>query len=238
MFEGIEFSDTNPCFFSKTLRTFLPTMAQTISKPTSTLLIYFAIFFFSTYVTAETPVFSRNLSPSSLGLKQEKLSHFHFYFHDIITGTKPTAVRVAQAATTDASSTSFGAVYVIDDPLTILPDNTSKVVGRAQGIYALAAQSEAALLMLLNLAFTEGKYNGSTLSVLGRDAVLSTVREMPIIGGSGVFRFARGYAQARTNVFDAKTKYAILEFDVYVLHYWAIHMLLGHSCFFFFFWWK
>ncbi|KAM4079395.1 hypothetical protein ACJW30_09G112700 [Castanea mollissima] len=188
-------------------------MAKTISKlPTSTLLISFAVFFFSTYVTAETPVFSRNLSPSSLGLKQEKLCHFLFYFHDIITGTKPIAVRVAQAVTTDTSSTSFGAVYVIDDPLTILPDNTSKVVGRAQGIYALAAQSEAALLMLLNLAFTEG-------NVLGRDVVLSTVREVPIIGGSGVFRFARGYAQARTNMFDAKTKYAILEFDVYVLHY-------------------
>ena len=73
-----------------------------------------------------------------------------------------------------------------------------EVVGRAQGIYALAAQSEAALLMVLNLVFTEGKYNGSTLSMLGRDAILFTVREMPIVGGSGFLRFARGYAQART----------------------------------------
>ena len=71
----------------------------------------------------------------------------------------------------------------------ILPENTPKVVGRAQGIYALAAQSEAALLMvlMLNLVFTEGKYNGNTLSMLGRDAILFTVREMPIVGGSGVF---------------------------------------------------
>ena len=69
----------------------------------------------------------------------------------------------------------------------ILPVNTPKVVGRAQGIYALAAQSEAALLMVLNLVSTEGKYNGSTLSMLGRDAILFTVREMPIVGGSGVF---------------------------------------------------
>ena len=69
----------------------------------------------------------------------------------------------------------------------ILRENTPKVVGRAQGIYALAAQSEAALLMVLNLVSTEGKYNGSTLSMLGRDAILFTVREMPIVGGSGVF---------------------------------------------------
>ena len=69
----------------------------------------------------------------------------------------------------------------------ILPENTPKVVGRAQGIYALAAQSEAALLMVLNLVSTKGKYNGSTLSMLGRDAILFIVREMPIVGGSGVF---------------------------------------------------
>ena len=185
----------------------------------STLLISFAIFFFSTYIKAETPVFSRNLSPSSLGLKREKLSHLHFYFHDILSGPKPTAVRVAQAAMTNTSSTSFGAVSVIDDALTMLPDNSSKVVGRAQGIYASASQSETGLLMVLNFAFVEGEYNGSTLSVLGRNTILSTVRELPIVGGSGVFRFARGYAHAKTYTFDTKTGDAVVEYNVYALHY-------------------
>ena len=96
----------------------------------------------------------------------------------------------------------------------ILPENTPKVVGRAQGIYALAAKSEAALLMVLNLVSTERKYNGSTLSMLGRDAILFTVREMPIVGGSGVFRFARGYTQARTCMLDTKTKEVVVEYDV------------------------
>ncbi|KAK4581808.1 hypothetical protein RGQ29_025100 [Quercus rubra] len=185
----------------------------------STLLISYAIFFFSTYIKAETPVFSRNLSPSSLGLKREKLSHLHFYFHDILSGPKPSAVRVAQAAMTNTSSTLFGAVSVIDDALTMLPDNSSKVVGRAQGIYASASQSEIGLLMVLNFAFIEGEYNGSTLSVLGRNTILSTVRELPIVGGSGVFRFARGYAHAKTYTFDTKTGDAVVEYNVYALHY-------------------
>ncbi|KAK9986599.1 hypothetical protein SO802_031550 [Lithocarpus litseifolius] len=167
----------------------------------------------------KTPVFSRNLSPSSLGLKREKLSHLHFYFHDILSGPKPTSVRVAQAAMTNTSSTLFGAVSVIDDALTMLPDNSSKVVGRAQGIYASASQSEVGLLMVLNFAFIEGEYNGSTLSVLGRNTIFSTVRELPIVGGSGVFRFARGYAHAKTYYFDTKTLDAIVEYNVYVLHY-------------------
>ncbi|KAH1084375.1 hypothetical protein J1N35_024136 [Gossypium stocksii] len=50
--------------------------------------------------------------------------------------------------------------------------------------------------MAYNFAFIEGKYNGSNLSVLGRNPVFSAVREMPVIGGSGVFRFARGYPEA------------------------------------------
>ena len=108
---------------------------------------------------------------------------------------------------------------MIDDPLTLLSENTSKVVGQAQGIYTLASQSEAALLMVLNFAFTEGEYNGSTLSVLGRNTVFSTIREMPIVGGSGVFRFARGYAQAKTYTFDTKSGDAVVEYNVYVLHY-------------------
>ncbi|KAM7505573.1 hypothetical protein LguiB_004477 [Lonicera macranthoides] len=110
-------------------------------------------------------------------------------------------------------------VIMMDDPLTVGPEPTSKVVGRAQGIYASAAQQELGLLMVLNYAFVEGKYNGSNLSILGRNSPFSEVREMPIVGGSGLFRFARGYAQARTHTFDLKTGDAVVEYNVYVLHY-------------------
>lgn len=154
-----------------------------------------------------------------MGLKREKLSHLHFYFHDIVSGKNPTAVRVAAAATTNSSATGFGAVVMMDDPLTEGPNLSSKLVGRAQGIYASAALEEAGYLMVLNYVFVEGKYNGSTLSILGRNTVFSTVREMPVVGGSGLFRFARGYAQARTLTFDRKTGDAVVEYNVYVLHY-------------------
>ncbi|GKD03844.1 dirigent protein 22-like protein [Tanacetum coccineum] len=76
-----------------------------------------------------------------------------------------------------------------------------KLVGRAQGIYTSASINGMGLLMAMNYVFVEGKYNGSSLSILGRNAVMSTVREMPIVGGSGLFRFARGYAEARTHTF-------------------------------------
>lgn len=169
--------------------------------------------------TNETHRFTRTLSPKKHGLKREKLSHLHFYFHDIPSGKNPTAVKVAEAAKTNTSFTGFGFVVMMDDPLTLKPELSSKQLGRAQGIYASASQSELSLLMVLNFAFTEGKYNGSNLSVLGRNSVLSGVREMPIVGGSGLFRFARGYALAKTHRFDLKTGDAVVEYNVYVFHY-------------------
>ncbi|XP_030453140.1 dirigent protein 22-like [Syzygium oleosum] len=190
-------------------------MAVCIAK-----LVVFSLLFMSTvFVSANSHTFARSLLPREIGLKEEKLSHLHFYFHDIVSGPNPTAVRVAEAKMTNTSATGFGAVVMIDDLLTEGPDMSSKEVGRAQGIYALASQNDVGLLMVQNYVFTEGKYNGSTLSVLGRNAVLSGVRELAIVGGSGLFRFARGYARAKTHTFDLKTGDACVEYDVYVFHY-------------------
>jgi hypothetical protein len=193
-------------------------MAKTLPKLNLIFLVLvMAIFSFSAFVAAGG--FSRTLSPAKLGLKREKLSHLHFYFHDIRSGRNTTAVRVAKAPTTNTSSTTFGDVVMIDDPLTERPELSSKHVGRAQGVYASASQTEVGLLMVLNFAFMEGKYNGSTLTVLGRNIISSAVRELPIVGGSGLFRFARGYAHAKTLTFDMRTMNAIVEYNFYVLHY-------------------
>ncbi|GLT96226.1 hypothetical protein SLE2022_138680 [Rubroshorea leprosula] len=195
-------------------------MDKTFLKLPSTFFLLFVILSSTTTATTAKPHrFSKQLPPATLGLKREKLSHLHFYFHDILSGRNPTAVKVASAPVTNRSATVFGQVMMMDDPLTVGPELTSKLVGRAQGIYASASQTEVGFLMVLNFAFMEGKYNGSNLSILGRNAAFSAVREMPIVGGSGLFRFARGYAQARTHMLDFKTGDAVVEYNVYVFHY-------------------
>uniref|UniRef100_A0A803QPE0 Dirigent protein n=1 Tax=Cannabis sativa TaxID=3483 RepID=A0A803QPE0_CANSA len=84
---------------------------------------------------------------------------------------------------------------------------------------AMASLSDVGLLMSLNYVFTEGKYNGSCLSILGHNSILSALREMPVVGGTGLFRFARGYALAKTYMVNATSHDAIVEYDVYVLHF-------------------
>ncbi|GAB4843752.1 hypothetical protein Ancab_040472 [Ancistrocladus abbreviatus] len=176
-----------------------------------------------TTATAKSHItsFSKTISPLSLGLnmKKEKLTHLRFYFHDIVSGHNPTVVRVAESPMTNRSITGFGFVNMADDLLTVGPEPSSKAVGRAQGIYASADMNRLGLLMVMNFAFQEGKYNGSTLSVLGRNAAFSGERELPIVGGSGLFRFSRGYAKARTHQVDFSTGDAVVEYNVYVFHY-------------------
>nr|QQM18943.1 dirigent protein 8 [Kadsura heteroclita] len=174
-------------------------------------------FFFCFLATIQAKNFDQQKKPI-MKLK-EKMSHFRFYWHDVLGGRNPTAIRVAQAPSTNTSPTAFGAVVMIDDALTVGPEPTSELLGRAQGFYASASQQEIGFLMAMNFAFVQGKYNGSTISIMGRNPVLHEMREMPVIGGSGLFRLARGYAQARTHAFDPKTGDAVVEYNVMLMHY-------------------
>ncbi|KAK7339977.1 hypothetical protein VNO77_20667 [Canavalia gladiata] len=176
---------------------------------------------FIIFVIAHDPDdFVRPLDRKMLGLdeRKEKLSHFRFYWHDIVSGRNPSSVKIVSSPLKN-STTSFGLVNMIENPLTFGPQLSSKLVGKAQGFYASTSQSEVDLVMVMNFAIMEGKYNGSTITILGRNPVFNKEREMPVIGGSGLFRFARGYAQLRTHSFSLKTKDAIVEYNIYVLHY-------------------
>ena len=75
----------------------------------------------------ESHRFSKKISPISMGLNEKKLSHLHFYFHDIVSASESTAVRVAEAAMTNKSAT----VFMMDDLLTEGPEPNSKMVGKA-----------------------------------------------------------------------------------------------------------
>ncbi|CAN1278036.1 Dirigent protein 3 [Linum perenne] len=149
--------------------------------------------------------FSRHASRKTLGLAREKQTHLHFYFHDIITAP-PT--RTAYPLNLDVvakinSSTLFGMLVMADEPLTLEPSINSTLVGRAQGMYGSASLMDAAFFMVFNFAFShDGVYNGSTLTLVGPIFPRVIVNELSIVGGTGLFRFARGYAVAKRIVLD------------------------------------
>ncbi|CAO2148511.1 unnamed protein product [Urochloa humidicola] len=149
-------------------------------------------------------------------------THLRFYMHDIVTpspGSPATAARVARGTTPlpIAPATNFGDTFVIDDPLTEGPDAASPAVGRAQGFYMFASQTELALLLSVNMVFTAGpRINGSTVAVLARDLIPADVRELPVVGGTGAFRGVTGYGLLRTHFHNASARNAVLRIDMYL----------------------
>ncbi|XP_071902611.1 uncharacterized protein [Coffea arabica] len=128
---------------------------------------------------------------------KEKLTELHFYVHDRVTVESPTSVLIAQANTTSKSPMMFGPTYVFDDPMTLGPEPSSKIIGHAHGITSSALKEEdASQIGIMNLAFNDGKFNGSALSVLGDYPFFQKYKEMAIVGGSGAFRLARGIVTA------------------------------------------
>ncbi|MED6223698.1 hypothetical protein PIB30_076656 [Stylosanthes scabra] len=165
--------------------------------------------------------FVRPMDRSLLGLNnEEKVSYFKLYWHDIVSGKTPSSVEVIPATNKVNTTAFFGSVSILDNPLTLGPTLSSKLVGRAQGFYASAGQTEVDLLMAMNFAFIEGKCNGSSITIMGRNpSIFNKTKELAVIGGSGFFRFARGYAKLKTYSLNLNTGDAIVEYNVYVIHY-------------------
>ncbi|RRT65506.1 hypothetical protein B296_00041035 [Ensete ventricosum] len=147
----------------------------------------------------------------------EKMTHLHFYFHEKYTSPKATAVLVAVPPGTNATFDTFGALIVIDDILRDGPEESSKLIGRAQGLAAQASLEGTQMLTAVNFVFTEGEYNGSTVAILGRIVPTVSPTERSIVGGSGKFRMARGYTVGNTYSFS--DGYFVLELDAYIIHY-------------------
>ncbi|KAG8368121.1 hypothetical protein BUALT_Bualt15G0012200 [Buddleja alternifolia] len=155
----------------------------------------------------------------NLSVAKEKVTQLQLYVQDILTGPTPTTIPVANANSTFTSPTLFGLVAVLDDPVRIAPSPDSEIVARARGFFAYSSLEEISIHMTFNLVFTSGEYNGSALSLVGHNPYLHEFRELPVVGGSGAFRLARGVALVRTVLLNATTGDAFFQYNVTVLHY-------------------
>ncbi|KAK6240795.1 Dirigent protein - like 10 [Theobroma cacao] len=153
---------------------------------------------------------------------REKVTKLHFFFHDIISGQNPTAILVARpnfTTTFNDTPIPFGSVYATDDPITVGPNLTSGVIGNARGLWTSTGQDVLTLVVYWDIGFTQGKFNGSSISVFSRNPITQTERELSIVGGRGKFRMAKGFAQLRTHFADFSTGDAVVECNATVIHH-------------------
>ncbi|XVE48893.1 hypothetical protein DITRI_Ditri01bG0038200 [Diplodiscus trichospermus] len=164
--------------------------------------------------------YSKTVTPAA---RVEKVTHLHFFLHDVLSGENAIALMIARPNLTNKGNTPnpFGVLFAIDDRLTAGPEPTSKTIGNAQGLYLLSSQdvSKLTLVLYIDFAFTTGKFNGSSFCVFSRNPVSEAEREVAIVGGRGEFRMARGFAKTRTTFMNATTANAVLEYNVTLYHY-------------------
>jgi len=139
-----------------------------------------------------------------------------FYLHDNLTGSDVTAIPVAGLTGSSSKPGKFGTIVTISDAITRRPEITESdsdnIIGRAQGTYVNTnLVTGLDFLMVFSLIFEDKKYNSSTLEFQGTDRFAQPRREYAVVGGTGKFRFARGYAVVTTEYLSGSN--AILKFD-------------------------
>jgi len=177
--------------------------------------------FLSSTLTNTSASYYEPLDPSKYAHKKMKATKIHFYLHQITVTNKTLGLEKNEVAVAGPNATyasMFGGVLVGDYLLTQTSSLTSTQIGRAQGISAFDSIDGLSLFMAINVVFTTGKYNGSTIGFMGHNNLFQSIREMPIVGGSRLFRFATGYVETTTVSFSPIATRNVLEYNLYVYY--------------------
>ncbi|XP_057429743.1 dirigent protein 16-like [Lotus japonicus] len=97
----------------------------------------------------------------------------------------------------DGLGLGFGTITVIDDILTSQPELGSQIVGKAQGVYVASSADGTRQMMAFTALFEGGEY-GDSLNFYGLYKIGSTMSQLSVIGGTGKFKNARGFAELRS----------------------------------------
>ncbi|KAK7394286.1 hypothetical protein VNO78_14808 [Psophocarpus tetragonolobus] len=119
----------------------------------------------------------------------------------------------------------FGSVTVIDDQLTEGHELDSAVIGRAQGLYMASSLDGTSQTIVLTVLVHSGEHHDGvedSVSLFGVHRTASPQSEIAVIGGTGKYENARGYAALETLLKEDQHTTdgvdTILHFNVYLTH--------------------
>ncbi|XP_072999114.1 dirigent protein 1-like [Typha latifolia] len=152
---------------------------------------------------------------SEFFLPKEKHTHLRLFFHEVESGPNATIYTVVSLKG-GSSIYSFGDIHVVDSVLREGSDPSSRLIGRVQGIVVDVDMEGNAGSSIITIVFTAGEYSGSSITLQGL-VVPPTSSERTVVGGTGQFRMARGFAFNKMISFNGVD--LIAQVDVYVVHH-------------------
>ncbi|XP_042400590.1 dirigent protein 2-like [Zingiber officinale] len=103
-----------------------------------------------------------------VGFAQNYSVHLHFYFLERVAGSPNATGVVSVNLHPESPAGGFGNIGVINNILLEEPEPSSSVIGRAQGLTVFSDLAGLSITTALNLVFTAGEYNGSSLAMFRR----------------------------------------------------------------------
>ncbi|RWR74865.1 dirigent protein 25-like protein [Cinnamomum micranthum f. kanehirae] len=101
------------------------------------------------------------------------------------------------ASGTSLQQLLFGTMTVIDDELTEGHELGSPVVGKAQGFYVASSEDGTSQVVVFTVMFESGHYVDS-ISFFGVHHTASSESRVAVMGGTGKYTNAKGFATIRT----------------------------------------
>ncbi|XP_074566982.1 dirigent protein 2-like [Curcuma longa] len=179
------------------------------SSPSSSCSCFFFFFFFVFLIHA---TFLTSIASG------DDYQYLHLYLHERNLGApNGTMVYAVELRRDTPYGNGFGNIIVFDNVLRETADPASLAIGREQGFGVGSSLAQNSGLTMLELVFTAGRYNGSSLSLFGTIRSTGGASERGIVGGSGRFRLARGYVLSR--VVGGTNETLIWELDAYILRH-------------------
>ncbi|KAL4577771.1 hypothetical protein LXL04_013884 [Taraxacum kok-saghyz] len=142
-----------------------------------------------------------------------KSLHFSLFQHETINKTGYLIVNGVAGPSVSQTTTPFGTLFVFQDPLTLKPNYTSKVVGTAQGTSITSGLDGLQSTSIASIALNVKMHKGS-ISIVGVTHNTKPASH-PVVGGTNDFLFVQGYVTSSpVNLVGLTVTYKI-EFHLY-----------------------